>query len=318
MDQVLNFLVGIVGVVFFWFGALAYPDEVGRLKDRLEGWWIQVDDLRAQGLRSTVALLRVAAERTSRWLTKLYGPGIMTVDFVGASLAISIGLMSFALGLVRTGIPSWVRGCYIFSAFACYKCFAILLTAETPDNIRRSMLGASLLGVGAAFGIGFLLVPSYWRDLFDIGWAFGEAVVVSIMIDLGYVALTRKTLLWISEQQKLFRILLLGTNQLLLGVVVFVIPFLLLPEDGQKWPSSGYLLLAMRAWVVFIALALFGLSGLALIHRLLWAAVTRPIYAVAGLDVLRFRKLFLWTGLVLVAVAFPPVRDLLRTLNPWR
>jgi hypothetical protein len=78
--------VALAGAVACYYGAiLLYPDEQGRIQNKLEEWWIDFDDRQRQALSRAAVFMRGLAALTSKIFDAVFGQKLISLRAVVVS-----------------------------------------------------------------------------------------------------------------------------------------------------------------------------------------------------------------------------------------
>lgn len=139
----------------------------------------------------------------------------------------------------------------------------------------------------------------------------------SLLFDISYIAFTRWILRRISRLDRIGEILLVAALQILFLSGLLILPLFV----GSKLiPLSGTFGLAMVLSIVlnlidaFATIAALIVAALLLLHRIIWPALQRPIYAIQRMSHIN-RRGWLWSaGIALLTFAVTGFPDWVKTL----
>jgi hypothetical protein len=327
--KLLSFCVGLCLV---YLGAFIYESEQKKLQNRLEDWWLRIDDLNTAGLKRRAAFMVVIAQITTSGFDAMFGPRLMSLSCLGTSMAYTLGYL-----------------CLLFAALR----FAGLAHAPGP---------APSVGVQALWGLVFLLLASvrplvprlarfqFWWTMVAFGlviaiygpnlrWAsgmspespgsfteappvarwiiYGGGIGLTMMAAITFIALTRWLVRWSAASASFMRIvtLLLANLSLALGIVI--VPGILLAatlKPSSPWPLMWALVLLGNTLIALVAMAFFLLAVLMLIHQLFWPLLARPLYLIANERLLMHRTALVSVGLTLMGTAVPGIPAFLKEI----
>jgi hypothetical protein len=78
----------------FYAALLLYPDEQGRIQNRLEEWWVAFDDRQRAALSKGATFMRGVATLADNGFTSVFGPALISFRSLAASIWFSS--LSFA------------------------------------------------------------------------------------------------------------------------------------------------------------------------------------------------------------------------------
>jgi hypothetical protein len=90
-----------VGSFLLYLGAFIYETEQKGLQNRLEDWWIRIDDLNASGLRLHAAFTVVVAQVTTACFDAVFGSRLMSLACLGASMAYPMAEWALLVAMLR-------------------------------------------------------------------------------------------------------------------------------------------------------------------------------------------------------------------------
>jgi hypothetical protein len=132
-------------------------------------------------------------------------------------------------------------------------------------------------------------------------------VSVNFLVDVLFVALTRQCLRWCSDIDNALAICVVISLNCALAALVIGAP-LALKGTGPIAGDIAPTLVAFNAADAAAALLVVLVASMALLHRLFWSFVNRPLYAFATQGPVR-RRLMVAVGIALLAFAFSDLRQ---------
>lgn len=155
-------LIAVLGLIFriamlFAGGLLIYtafamfPDEEGRLQNRLENLWIAVDDRQKSAVGRATLLFNRIASYVTRVYNRILGASLISIQMIGVSSASSIAA---------------------FFLFAALLLFFLLYLSLSKHAAVAPHFNSSLFLIGVVclvfgfFSLVFALVPSFFRNWF--------------------------------------------------------------------------------------------------------------------------------------------------------
>ncbi len=329
--SITTVLAGFLGAAFLYAAVFLYEDEERKIQNKLEEYWLKVDDSRIRYSSAAGRFIRSVASLTTRLLNRLFGPRFVSFQalFMSACLAIASTCVFLTLGEVLflilysrfELIPHifLVRSCFIASVIA----FAALPLLIRPAALRPYLSLALLI----AAIIAMPLIPQStagWAHTFyprlpvEEGGEFQQQVglasdyviafvtlVIALVSSTIFLILTRYLLRWVASSRHAFLSCMVLVFNLALSVALVVVPpgvlgqfhdpiFDPIQPAGLDIGGSN-LGNAVAACLFFGAGLLFGL------HHLFWPVISRAVYAMQGIGIARRRKLFSSIGGSLLA-----------------
>jgi hypothetical protein len=120
--EAARWATSLAGLALLWAAFFLYEDAEGRIQNRLEEWWIRLDDARHRAVTRHTAFLRLVAESTTRALDHVLGRRLMSAQAVSVSALLSLAAMFFFSSFTRlpedpeleeivfvpTGVDAWL------------------------------------------------------------------------------------------------------------------------------------------------------------------------------------------------------------------
>ena len=306
-DYLLRVL-NLLGYLLLYCAVFLYENAEGKIQNRIEQWWVHLDDARIVARSRANAFLQGVARLTVRGFDRVLGERLVSFRFLGVSFCLSVAsVLSFAFfGALHAHRPS---GGPLFRS-ACFVAFA-LLPGIAPNRWVVRLWGLCLI-VGVLLPTsGFLFFIYLTRGAAFVGRGLGYVALafgVSFACDVSYVALTRWALRRISVGQRGYEIALMMGSNLLFLCGLFLGPIRLGVWMLRYWREGGAaigLSFCLNAIDFFAGSAALVLGLALLAHRLLWPVFERPLYALQRYRVISNKRLLWGLGL---ALAFLPTR----------
>jgi hypothetical protein len=289
----------LIGLALFAAGALLYEDEEMVLQNRLEIWWVALDDMHRKAAAAEGIVLQRIFGATAKMLGAVFGVRFLSIKFALASLATSM-LMFLALGFVAITFrhqpaPPGVN--YAYSA-SVYIFIVVLLFALS----RSGILGLIVALVPVCLLGWFMISQGQAGNFFGLG--FGTAG--SILTDALILAAIRR---FLRNPPKRFLVPNLLVGSISLGLLSIMVP------QEALYVLRFYSLIKVNVLVAFVAFLLlfnvsdflfffsvFVLACLVALHHLAWPTVKRSLYAVQRTSVFSYRKSLCATGIAVFLV----------------
>jgi hypothetical protein len=319
--KVLSFGVGLTLV---YLGAFIYESEQKKLQNRLEDLWLKVDDLNAAGLKKRAAFMVVVAQITTSSFDAVFGPDLISLPCVGASMAYALAYACLLFAIVRfAGVAHVVGPAPSVASQAAWGLLFLLLGNLRPlaPRLARFQFWLTL----GAFGLVIALYrhnmrwfsgqPIGFTSLTEAstvaqGVVYGGGIGLTIICVIAFIALTRWLVRWSAGSVSFLRISTLLFVNLLLAFAIMAAPgalaFVTL-KPLSPWPLMWGVVLVGNSLIALVALAFFFFAVLMLVHQLFWPLLSRPLYLVANERLLTHRKALISTGLALMGTAVPAI-----------
>lgn len=173
MGTFLQILAVAAGLALLYMAGFLYEDTEGRLQNRLEEWWIRLDDLHHLALARHVAFMRVVGEWSDLVLNRIFGTALLS----GRAFTVSAGLSLASVFLFgeavdrfneldfTTTLPDNIRAIGAVGVNAVVRFIAATLLIALSIAAGRSDRAYSAL----KFTIGYILVSSLYFYPFENG-----------------------------------------------------------------------------------------------------------------------------------------------------
>ncbi len=329
-----------VGVLLL-YSLFLYEDQERALDKRIQNWlsdwWIRIDDAKESSLSAHAAFMREVARLTDAGFNRLFGNRIISFHSFGvsawyalASLFLAISLEPFLNPQPVTLELSAVIG--ISLAFVVFFIFLGTLPAFSPRPVWLITWGV-LVTIGVAFLL-VALVGVYFTDFTELDlqgqdpkivfrvtaisfFSMLIAVMVHVMTETLFIAITRRLLRWGAGLVSFLRIASLVVLNLVLAFLLIKAP-LLLKDWAFEWrvahggeyslvDHSIFLILSVFAasnlLTALFSIVFIVLGGIMLLHKLFWPVLDRPVYALQKLGFIRRKRLAFTLGIAFIGFA---------------
>lgn len=315
VEVVSRVIAGFTGLVLLGIAFFVYEAEEGAIQNRLEDWWIRIDELRLSAMSRQAAFIVQVSRLVNVALDSLFGKELLSTRALGASTCLVFASTGFA-GLVihrwsplRIFPPDDWFGTFM-SGFSGFYLAVALLGARWPQVIWRALAPSLAISI---LSVVFALVDGgpFGRVLALSGVGFTVVAPLSIV---ALLALVRRALRPRGAS---------SSSPNVIGIIVAAGVPVLLTGLALTWFLGGYraafnrntsiviLALVLSLGVYWSVLAipgtlLFTLAVLMLLHRLVWPTAERPLYALARHGLIARRKVLMVVGFVLCTLAISP------------
>jgi hypothetical protein len=300
-----------------------FPDEEGKLQNRIENLWIAIDDKQKSAVGKATTLFNRIASYVTRVYNRILGVTLISVQLVGVSSASSLA------------------GFFLGTAFVSFALLNLLLSNHVTINARFNpallLFGIVSLAVGF-FALFFAVLPSLIRNWFGralsllplllfmcgmsmpivrahvalnpIQMTVVAGLFIGIASDILVLVAVRFSVRLISTSARLreivFAVLVQVGALLLLAVIPFEVARPLLAEN-QSSLFAKFLLssLLFNLFTVLGVAAFLALLSVVLLHRGFWPLLGRTVYSIARFKPLQNnRKTFALIGMMCVMYGF--------------
>jgi len=304
--------------------ASCYEGEEDRIQNRIQEWWIRLDDTRQSALTRSALFLRAIARLTSCGFDWIFGKKLVSLRVIGVSICFSFAsVVLFTLVEAKSGsfqiASPFPFGRLSFSVFVIGFALVPGMTESSPDwFIERGFLSPEkwvpvIWGIGLCVNLSQLM----WAvilPLYQVGGSVLAAYVpvvlgivlgVSLASDLICIGLTRWSLQLASQADQFLMIVVIMIINVLLVFVVVIAPV----RIGVAIARFSFVLgapimfsILLNVINVVMCLSVFLVASLLLLHRVLWPVVERPLYLLQRYGVIKNKRLLWKLGLALVTL----------------
>jgi hypothetical protein len=338
---IINWIRWALVCLFIYAALFLDEGEEGRYENRIERWWVRVNDQRRSALSAAATLIGSVAELAGRQFDRLFGRKLFSPRSLGVSVCFSIASLFLYLELANILLgqrikqhPSFTQVAQGWGIFAVYLLSGIFPALNEGDRHERLWMRIWGLVLLVSVAIPTVQVLRFVKLL----WGYGSVLRItaflifllgfSFVCDVFYIALTRWMLRIASAATRLPRIIGIILLNLLLGAFLVLGPAYLGLKAAVytarfNGPSffgvAGVMFVVLGGAVnsvdliacsVFLAFMIF-----ILLHRLVWPVIERPLYAFARFGIIR-RKRLLWAAALALIFARkgPALAELLRQI----
>jgi hypothetical protein len=312
--NVAHVILGLLGLLLLYAGLFLTETEEGQLQNRLEDLWVRVDDLHSKALSRQAAFLQQASGLVADVFARVFGQKLISMKSVASCLCFSLASMYLSLALFVKEVPQLSQQVLLI-------CSAIFLASGFSRRLRYAGFAVlAFAGVLELVGLrGWLKV--YQSSSYEV--ALGTLFyAIAILTGIGFIALTHWSMRLASHESSAARLIAIilsniGVSAVLVAPLFYV--YLLSyhvsvfgPRIGPSLVSRphGFLIFLYDISVtnLFTALAAFVvvLAMLAaLLHRLAWPVISRPMYAAHRHGLIAQHKLLTGLGVSCLLLAWP-------------
>lgn len=315
----LHLVIGLIGAVLLYVALFLRETEEGKLQNRLEKLWVEIDDLSKAAVSKHTAFLKRISASTSFGLDRLFGVRLFSAGAASASVCFSVGsiFLFWASVFLRSHQAGHAYHSYLLPSFIVGVLSLIVGLLPVPYRY----LGFLWFVIGMV-----IMVYADW-DLLDFDWTsdwelmkkdflpIAESwllLAVSFLSDVLFIAISRWCVRRSSDLDNGWHIAFLLILNGCLGVFLISPIFwwqklLATPADESALGYGSYVLFLGASNLVDGAIsALFILLALtALAHLAIWPIMERPIYSLQRFGLTRSPKLLAATSVTCLMFAWP-------------
>jgi hypothetical protein len=297
-----------LGVAFLYASLFLHEDDEERIQNRIEEWWVKLADKQDASRSWTATFMREVAVLTTRGFDRLFGKRLLSLRVAGISFCFSVASFYWsgfvAVVLSRSTHPHLAHGAVLWGLF--FAAMA-LVPAFSEDGWLLAFWWVLILVELLALGRFLFFVYAVRGGVFTER-AAGYLLLlfgVSFACDISYIVLTRWVLRRLAKIDRVYEILLAILGNLLILVILLLIPIQIGLKVLQHSPGAGIAIMVsfiLNSIDFAAGFAVLVLALLLLLHRSLWSAVERPLYAIQRFAPIKNKK-WLWrTGVVLLTL----------------
>jgi hypothetical protein len=304
---VARVLIACLGFLLIYIALFLHEDEEGKLQNRLEELWVRIDDLQEKALSKQTVFLQELLRLLNRAFDTLLGEKLFSLRSITVSFCYSWASAMFLENCsirLRTG----ARGVSIIADVLDWLWPVLLFALGTVAGALKGKLYTDFMMGLWGFIAGWFcwaLWPQSHRTYLLGNAIFFGALLLGLICDIAFVALSRRVFRVVARLNKGTTIILVLLANVLVAIL-YAAPFYywwfiytIVPPGFLVTVSSTNLI------AVCCALSIILVMLIALIHRLLWPVVSRPVYAMGRGQLVRQPKLLLSVAIVLLTWAIP-------------
>src|SRR5437588_2527312 len=323
MWYVVHLVAAPAGFLFGLFCVLTaivlYPDEEGKIQSKFEDFWIRVDDYQNLALSRHAAFMTGVAKLETRFLDRVFGHRLVSVQAVEVSFCCSFGSVSLLMWLVFVGlIAAYVQE---------HRAEFILIGL-------RSILGWLICAL--IVGIAGILIQHRWTAnlsvviaalIFLFGWtakySLGTVtaiakvgastlpslllfVLVSFACDVVFIGFTRWLLRWAGIMTSSLKVVIAVVLNLMLAAILvsplfWVVPQIEVTNRFRRLAVQFMTAISLGNAFDLVLSLVFALLALSLlIHRASWPLLSRTLFKMQDIGTIGRRVLLIGVGLALL------------------
>jgi hypothetical protein len=307
VDYALLFIHAL-GVLLICLGLFLYEDEEGRFQNKVEEWWIRLSDKQKVSRSAVAAFMQEVARLTGRGFDRLFGRSLFSLRIIPISIFLSFASAFLVILVMLPHIKhdAAITGYRAFDIFIFFLALALvpaIFESKWILTLWWAIIPATLISLS-----GFFIFVFRTRGAGSTFYGFGLLTLVfvsSFVVDLTYIAITRIILRRISGIDRILEILLMFFLNLLVLLLPLFGPIYAGLALSKFAPQAGAMVLVsfmFNSIDLLAGFAAFFLALLLLLHRLLWPAVQRPLYAIYRFAPIKKKKWLVGTGVALLTL----------------
>jgi hypothetical protein len=305
------------GMVIAFAAIFAHEREERLVQQKLEEWWVHLDDSADRAIRAHARAEAIAAVHIAEYLDRMFGSTLPSTRAVAAAVAYAAASASMVVALAIS--RSWQ--CELNCGWLMVK-HGIAIATMVACGVVAGLRPRLSIIAGVLALVSFVVCVRFTDRNSDV-FTLLAIVAVSASLILAWVAIAKRTLRWLGRSDNLMVRIVVALVHLTAAPVFVLGPptigALLAPRQEGEGAIFAVGLLAGCAllFVGIVSLAFVGAIVTHLCHRLMWRIADRPLYAAQRHNLLVTHRLKLATlGTAMAAAAFPGAATLLSRL-PW-
>jgi hypothetical protein len=318
--------IGLIGVAALYCGCFLYPDEENNLQNRIEQFWISIDERRRLG--QTLALASRVAGLISRILDRILGQQLFSEMMAVITCCFSLSVLriwEFAILITNTR-QARVHGDFSFwwDMTSMFGVFAVLLLLAGILAVKHASQWATI----AAF---LIVLYELWSD--QVPFLQGTTTMLllaSLISDLIFLVAVRWTLRNL-KRPSVNGLLVGALFQALIFTTLVALPLIvghvtnetrIISHPGSDTVdvsisygvSNGFVLFALNTVTGIVSLSFLSMLLFMIVHKLFWPMISRLLHPLARFELLRNRKVMIGVAVICFGAISPTVGALLEKL----
>ncbi len=169
--RIVHIIFGLIGAFLFALTFVMRESTEGVWVNRIEEFWIEVDDRKKSIGESTKILFRKIADKVSRAFNRVFGPKLISVRTIGMSGSLSFASFFLILAVMFEGVSY----------------FIIKHSDVLKPELTKQVPLLAILGIGLFFVAGFCLLLAVLPILLKSPvWAWISCIPTVFLLELTY------------------------------------------------------------------------------------------------------------------------------------
>ena len=265
------------GVVLIYFAAFSYEDEESKVQDKLEGWWVSLNDIEGGLGRKLTGFVKKSNELVDNFLSKLLGESIFSIQFVAISTTLSFAVIIPLLSVTLIQTNFYVA--MLISLFMIIRSLMPLWGKSYPIVIPGVLV--------ALIVISPLVLQKENNDPI-VNWLVVLWAALSLTSDVAITSMARKLIRKLKDKWGGFLIFILPVFVLICVIIISYFSIFVLG------PFSWVYLSVMNMPSIIFSLLLIAFPFMLLVGRVSFTFIGRLFYQVQRHRLILNKKV-LWT-----------------------
>lgn len=301
LNTIIKIILGIVGLLFFCLGFLSFESEQTRLKDKLEDWWIRLDDKNKITNKKYIEFIRRISSLTTFIINKVFGEKIFSFQSAWVSV-FYLHSMILLIGLFFTPLKDSLPYNEIYYIWLTigfiYAFLAILpLIIKSKIWIKWGCLSVSILYI--IIFIAILILSDKWFS-FDrihlistkgLWYCNTIGVPIGVILCMSLIGFFRWSIQKCSDFTSLKNIVISISISLIIAFITIILPFgisnIILSSYITEYNVVTFPEYVSILLIIFSAFNLISLFPLLLfiillitipLNNFIWSLLSRSIY----------------------------------------
>jgi hypothetical protein len=315
MSLTLHILVLLIGAYIFYLTFVMRESTEGRWVNRIDEFWIRVDDRSKAAGDTTKSLFNALAVKVAAAFNRVVGVRIMSARLVGISGSLSFASAFFVFGALFeslayfvTKYPQLWQGpassapnvhnsvpLFIWFGATLFLISGVLALVALLPVVFRSSFWAWLSCTPTFLVLFMFFRLLYLRRVNAMTLPLPVALAASVASDVLLLVIIRSSLKWMLANTKPLRMIGTIGIQALIFFIVFLFPlrlFFLNPNLNPRssLSSAGFLFVIFNIPTAIASVSLLLPLLFVLVHRITWPALSQLTYILTRNDLLEKRK----------------------------
>ena len=147
IEVALRIAIGCAAFAILYVAWFVYEDEEKELQSRIEGWWLNFDDVRVSMISRQAAVVSVVARKATEVLDGVFGPRLFAKDSVAAATCFSVAgyVVIIFLSKYLEGRSDAVTWAFALAAIGLFICGVAPLVSVQFRRLPRAVLSVRII-----------------------------------------------------------------------------------------------------------------------------------------------------------------------------
>jgi hypothetical protein len=314
---VIRIISGLLGLLLIGWSVFLYEPEENEIDDTLITWWVNMDDTAKSALRANMSFARSVATVIAKWLDDLFESRLISFDAIriSACLSASSGFLFLLVWFLTSDDLHYYTPLQSTAIAATCASFSAVYFGVAVSK-RRDEVHAAFMSV---FVVGFLLTFAALVGVFKKTGVPLLGLILGILCDFLVVVLTRASARWMVAGTTTLAFVTAATLNATAGIALLWFPFIFASHIRLEWLATTFQIAgATNIFGAIVSATFVVVSVTVLVHRVFWASLERPLYAMHRFRLFQRRGLLCYAGTVLLAFAIPACVPVLTSIATFK